>query len=92
MSHIAATVRARMRGVAKAQGVDFNQVPARLAPECIPYRLTQSRYADRCSHEGPHYFTAWYYMPHRAARNGEALTAIMEPLRASLEPIWVQPN
>jgi hypothetical protein len=38
----AASVRARLLHVAKAQGVDFNQVLVRFALERILYRLTQS--------------------------------------------------
>ena len=41
MSNTAASVRARLRGVAKAQASDFNQVLVRFALERILYRLTQ---------------------------------------------------
>jgi hypothetical protein len=46
MSDIAASVRARLLNVAKAQGLDFQQVLVRFALERILYRLTQSRHAD----------------------------------------------
>lgn len=36
MSNVAASVRARLRGVAKAQGVDFNQVLVRFASSVSP--------------------------------------------------------
>jgi hypothetical protein len=39
MSDIAASVRGRLLNVAKAQGVDFNQVLVRFALERILYRL-----------------------------------------------------
>jgi len=44
--NVAASVRARLLNVAKAQGVDFNQVLVRFALERILYRLTQSPHAD----------------------------------------------
>jgi hypothetical protein len=39
--HVAASVRARLLNVARAQGVDFNQVLVRFALERILYRMTQ---------------------------------------------------
>lgn len=46
MNNVAASVRARLLNVAKAQGVDFNQVLVRFALERILYRLSQSEHAD----------------------------------------------
>ena len=43
---LAASVRARLLSVAKAQGADFNQVLVRFALERILYRLSQSAHAD----------------------------------------------
>jgi predicted nucleotidyltransferase component of viral defense system len=43
---LAASVRARLLNIAKAQGVDFNQVLVRFALERILYRLSQSAHAD----------------------------------------------
>jgi len=40
--NVAASIRARLLNIAKAQGVDFNQVLVRFALERILYRLTQS--------------------------------------------------
>lgn len=45
--NVATSIRARLLNVAKAQGVDFNQVLVRFALERILYRLTQSPHADR---------------------------------------------
>ena len=42
-TNVAASVRARLLNVAKAQGVDFNQVLVRFALELILYRLGQSQ-------------------------------------------------
>lgn len=69
----AASVRARLLNVAKAQRVDFNQVLVRFALERILYRMSQSAYADRFLLKGALLFTLWYDMPHRATRDADLL-------------------
>ena len=71
--NLAASVRARLLNVAKAQGVDFNQVLVRFALERIHYRLTQSEHAERFLLKGALLFTLWYDMPHRATRDADLL-------------------
>lgn len=71
--NVAASVRARLLNVAKAQGVDFNQVLVRFALERILYRMTQSPHADRFVLKGALLFTLWYDMPHRATRDADLL-------------------
>lgn len=71
--NLAASVRARLLNVAKAQESDFNQVLARFALERILYRLTQSKYADRFLLKGALLFTLCYDMPHRATRDADLL-------------------
>lgn len=71
--NVAASVRARLLNVAKAQGVDFNQVLVRFALERILYRLTQSPHADCFLLKGALLFTLWYDMPHRATRDADLL-------------------
>lgn len=44
---VAASVRARLLNVAKAQGVDLNRVLVRFALERSLYRMIQSPHADR---------------------------------------------
>jgi predicted nucleotidyltransferase component of viral defense system len=70
---VAASVRARLLNVAKAQGVDFNQVLVRFALERILYRLSRSPHADRFLLKGALLFTLWYDMPHRATRDADLL-------------------
>jgi predicted nucleotidyltransferase component of viral defense system len=72
-TNLAASVRARLLNVAKAQESDFNQVLVRFALERILYRLTQSKYADRFLLKGALLFTLWYDMPHRATRDADLL-------------------
>ncbi len=71
--NVAASVRTRLLNVAKAQGVDFNQVLVRFALERILYRMTQSQHADRFLLKGALLFTLWYDMPHRATRDADLL-------------------
>ena len=71
--NVAASVRARLLNVAKAQGVDFNQVLVRFALERILYRLAQSQHAERFLLKGALLFTLWYDMPHRATRDADLL-------------------
>lgn len=73
MSNVAASVRARLLNVAKAQGVDFNQVLVRFALERILYRMSQSQHADRFVLKGALLFTLWYDMPHRTTRDADLL-------------------
>jgi hypothetical protein len=70
---IAASVRARLLNLAKAQSVDFNQVLVRFALERILYRLSQSAHADRFLLKGALLFTLWYDMPHRPTRDADLL-------------------
>jgi predicted nucleotidyltransferase component of viral defense system len=70
---LAASVRARLLNIAKAQGVDFNQVLVRFALERILYRLSQSAHADHFLLKGALLFTIWYDMPHRTTRDADLL-------------------
>lgn len=54
---LAASVRARLLNIAKAQGVDFNQVLVRFALERMLYRLSQSAHADGFLLKGALLFT-----------------------------------
>jgi predicted nucleotidyltransferase component of viral defense system len=69
----AASVRARLLNIAKAQGADFNQVLVRFALERILYRLSQSAHADHFLLKGALLFTLWYDMPHRTTRDADLL-------------------
>jgi predicted nucleotidyltransferase component of viral defense system len=70
---LAASVRARLLNIAKAQRADFNQVLVRFALERILYRLSQSAHADHFLLKGALLFTLWYDMPHRTTRDADLL-------------------
>jgi hypothetical protein len=63
--NLAASVRARLLNLAKAEGSDFNGVLVRYALERVLYRLSQSAHADRFLLKGAMLFALWYDMPHR---------------------------
>ena len=71
--NLAASVRARLLNVAKAQGADFNQVLVRFALARILYRLSLSAHADHFLLKGALLFTLWYDMPHRTTRDADLL-------------------
>lgn len=56
---LAASVRARLLNIAKAEGTDFNQILVRYALERILYRLGQSSHAEQFLIKGALLFTLW---------------------------------
>ena len=70
---LAASVRARLLNIAKAEGSNFNQILVRYALERFLYRLSQSTHADRFLLKGALLFTLWYDMPHRPTRDADLL-------------------
>ena len=72
-SNLAASVRARLLNIAKAEKTDFNQVLVRYALERFLYRLSKSAHADRFLLKGAMLFNLWYDMPHRPTRDADLL-------------------
>jgi len=70
---LAASIRARLLAIAKAQGADFNQVLVRFALERLLYRLSRSAHSDRFLLKGALLFSLWYDMPHRPTRDADLL-------------------
>ena len=60
---LAASVRARLLNIAKAEQTDFNAVLVRYALERFLYRLGQSAHADHFVLKGAMLFNLWYAMP-----------------------------
>lgn len=74
MTHdLAASVRARLLNIAKAEQTDFNSVLVRYALERFLYRLGQSAHADHFVLKGAMLFNLWYAMPHRPTRDVDLL-------------------
>ena len=70
---LAASVRARLLNIAKAEQTDFNSVLVRYALERFLYRLGQSAQADQFVLKGAMLFNLWYAMPHRPTRDVDLL-------------------
>ncbi len=70
---LAASVRARLLNLAKAEGSDFNGVLVRYALERLLYRMSRSAHADNFLLKGALLFTLWYDMPHRPTRDLDLL-------------------
>lgn len=70
---LAASVRARLLNIAKAEQTDFNAVLVRYALERFLYRLGQSAHADHFVLKGAMLFNLWYTMPHRPTRDVDLL-------------------
>jgi predicted nucleotidyltransferase component of viral defense system len=70
---LAASVRARLLNIAKADKTDFNQVLVRYALERLLYRLSQSKHADTFVLKGALLFAIWYDLPHRSTRDADLL-------------------
>lgn len=70
---LAASVRARLLAIAKAEQTDFNAVLVRYALERFLYRLGQSAHADRFALKGAMLFNLWFAMPHRPTRDVDLL-------------------
>jgi len=70
---LAASVRARLLNLAKADKTDFNQVLVRYALERLLYRLSQSQHAGNFVLKGALLFAIWYGLPHRPTRDADLL-------------------
>jgi predicted nucleotidyltransferase component of viral defense system len=71
--YLAASVRGKLFNIAKAEGVDFQQILIRYGLERFLYRLSQSQYADQFLLKGALLFSLWYDMPHRPTRDVDLL-------------------
>ncbi|CAM4065931.1 nucleotidyl transferase AbiEii/AbiGii toxin family protein [Roseateles saccharophilus] len=70
---LAASVRARLLNLAKAEGSDFNGVLVRYALERLLYRMSCSAHAENFLLKGALLFALWYDMPHRPTRDMDLL-------------------
>lgn len=86
---LAASIRARLLNLAKAERSDFNQMLVRFALERLLYRLSQSKYADQFLLKGALLFTLWYDQPHRPTRDADLLGFGSSDL-ASLQEIFAE--
>jgi predicted nucleotidyltransferase component of viral defense system len=70
---LAASVRARLANLAKAQREDFQELLSRYVRERLLYRLSVSSYQDRFILKGALLFAYWTGTPHRPTRDLDLL-------------------
>jgi hypothetical protein len=70
---MAASVKARLMGVARDRGEDFNFLLTRYVLERLLYRLAQSQHAATFLLKGAMLFTVWSQRPHRATKDIDLL-------------------
>lgn len=71
--NMAASVKARLMGVARDRGEDFNFLLTRYVLERLLYRLAQSQHAATFLLKGAMLFTVWSQRPHRATKDIDLL-------------------
>lgn len=69
----AASLRARLRDVARQRGEDFNLTLNGYAVERYLYRLSKSAWADKFVLKGALLFDLWFDQPHRPTRDADFL-------------------
>lgn len=73
MKDIGASIRARLKNLAKEEGSDFNVLLIRYGLERLLYRIGKSDYASQFLLKGALLFNLWYDMPHRPTRDMDLL-------------------
>jgi hypothetical protein len=71
--NIAASVRARLRGQARAEKLDFNLLLTRYALERMLYRLSVSGQRGQFLLKGALLFDIWFDVPHRPTHDADLL-------------------
>lgn len=71
--NMGASVRARLLGLARERGDDFQLLLTRYANERLLYRLAASSHGSRFVLKGAALFSLWTRMPHRATRDLDLL-------------------
>lgn len=70
---ISASIRARLKNIAKKEKTDFIAVLTRYGLERLLYRIGQSEYASQYLLKGALLFNLWYDMPHRPTKDIDLL-------------------
>ncbi|MBX3180302.1 MAG: nucleotidyl transferase AbiEii/AbiGii toxin family protein [Candidatus Hydrogenedentes bacterium] len=68
-----ASIRERLRNLARPDGSDFNLLLAAFATERFLYRLSQSKHAELFVLKGARLFALWSHKPHRPTRDLDLL-------------------
>ncbi len=87
--NLPASVRNRLRNIAKERGVPFQEILVRYGIERLLYRLQKSEYADEFILKGAMLFLDWTEYLHRPTKDADFLTA-GTPDIARLEQIFME--
>jgi predicted nucleotidyltransferase component of viral defense system len=71
--NVPASIRERLRNLARPDGSDFNLLLAAFATERFLYRLSQSKHAELFVLKGARLFALWAQRPHRPTRDLDLL-------------------
>lgn len=71
--NLPASIRERLRNLARPDGSDFNLLLAAFATERFLYRLSQSKHAELFVLKGARLFALWAHKPHRPTRDLDLL-------------------
>jgi hypothetical protein len=73
VKNLAASVKARLANLARAQKEDFQELLSRYGRERLLYRLSVSEYQERFILKGALLFAYWTGTPHRPTRDMDLL-------------------
>ena len=98
VKNLAASVKARLANLARAQREDFQELLSRYGRERLLYRLSVSEYRERFILKGALLFAYWTGAPHRPTRDVDLLghgapeIAVLEEVFRDLCKMEVQPD
>ena len=98
VKNLAASVKARLANLARAQKEDFQELLSRYGRERLLYRLSVSEYQERFILKGALLFAYWIGAPHRPTRDmdllghGASEIAVLEEVFRNLCKIQVEPD
>jgi len=98
VKNLAASVKARLANLARAQKEDFQEFLSRYGRERLLYRLSVSEYRERFILKGALLFAYWTGTPHRPTRDMDLLghgapdIALLEEVFRNLCKLEVQPD
>jgi len=84
--NVPASIRERLRNLARPDGSDFNLLLAAFATERFLYRLSQSKHAEHFVLKGARLFALWSRKPHRPTRDLDLL-GFGDPSAKALEKV-----
>lgn len=98
IKNLAASVRARLRNVARERGEELQSILSLYARERLLYRLSVSEHRDLCILKGAFLFVSWLGQPHRPTRDldllgkGDSQISVWEDIFRDVCNMKVEPD